>query len=221
MIVLDDTGFGHLGCYGSPIETPALDEIAAQGLRYNNMHTTALCSPSRSCIVTGRNHHANGMACITELATGYPGYNGVMPFENGMLSEILVEQGYSTFMVGKWHLTPSNQETAAGPYHRWPLGRGFERFYGFLGGDTAQWYPDLVYDNHQVEPPKKPEEGYRLSEDTCPPTPPQRDVEHGWRRNGGSTVNWLVGGRLAPYRRHPCSTSRWEGVGGQVSSLRW
>ena len=165
MIVLDDTGFGQLGCYGSPIRTPNLDRIAADGLRFNNMHTTALCSPSRSCIVTGRNHHSNGMACITEFATGYPGYNGVVPFENGMLSEMLLEHGYSTFMVGKWHLTPSNQETAAGPYDRWPLGRGFQRFYGFLGGDTSQWYPDLVYDNHQVEPPKKPEEGYHLSED--------------------------------------------------------
>jgi arylsulfatase A-like enzyme len=164
-IVLDDTGFGQLGCYGSPIATPNLDGIAAEGLRYNNMHTTALCSPSRSCIVTGRNHHANGMACITELASGYPGYNGVLPFENGLLSEMLLEHGYSTFMVGKWHLTPSNQETAAGPYDRWPLGRGFQRFYGFLGGDTSQWYPDLVYDNHTVEPPKKPEEGYHLSED--------------------------------------------------------
>jgi len=164
-IVLDDTGFGHLGCYGSPIETPALDGIAARGLRYNSMHTTALCSPSRSCIVTGRNHHSNGMACITELASGYPGYDGIMPFENGMLSEVLVDHGYSTFMVGKWHLTPSNQETAAGPYDRWPLGRGFQRYYGFLGGDTSQWHPDLVYDNHQVEPPKKPEEGYHLSED--------------------------------------------------------
>ena len=165
MIVLDDTGFGNLGCYGSPIKTPNLDRIAEDGLRFNNMHTTALCSPSRSCIVTGRNHHSNGMACITEFATGFPGYNGVVPFENGMLSEMLLEHGYSTFMVGKWHLTPSNQETAAGPYDRWPLGRGFQRFYGFLGGDTSQWYPDLVYDNHQVEPPKKPEEGYHLSED--------------------------------------------------------
>ena len=164
-IVLDDTGFGNLGCYGSPIETPNFDAIAANGLRYNNMHTTALCSPSRSCIVTGRNHHSNGMACITELASGYPGYNGVLPFENGLLSEMLLEHGYSTFMVGKWHLTPSNQETAAGPYDRWPLGRGFQRFYGFLGGDTSQWHPDLVYDNHQVEPPKKPEDGYHLSED--------------------------------------------------------
>ncbi len=88
-----------------------------------------------------------------------------MPFENGMLSEMLVGNGYNTFMVGKWHLTPSNQETAAGPYDRWPLGRGFERYYGFLGGDTSQWYPDLVYDNHQVEPPKTPEQGYHLTED--------------------------------------------------------
>ena len=164
-IVLDDTGFGHLGCYGSPIETPSLDALAANGLRYNNMHTTALCSPSRSCIVTGRNHHSNGMACITELATGFPGYNGNVPFENGYLSEMLLQRGYSTFMVGKWHLIPSSQETGTGPYDRWPLGRGFERFYGFLGGDTSQWNPDLVYDNHQIEPPKTPEEGYHLSED--------------------------------------------------------
>ena len=164
-VVLDDTGFGQLGCYGSPIETPNFDRLAESGLRYNSMHTTALCSPSRSCIITGRNHHSNGMACITELATGFPGYDGAMPFENGLLSEMLRERGYSTFMVGKWHLTPSNEETAAGPYTRWPLGRGFERFYGFLGGDTSQWYPDLVYDNHQVEPPRTPEEGYHLTED--------------------------------------------------------
>ena len=164
-VVMDDTGFGQLGCYGSPIETPNFDRLADGGLRYTNMHTTALCSPSRSCIVTGRNHHANGMACITELATGFPGYDGVMPFENGFLSEMLLEHGYNTFMLGKWHLTPSNEETGAGPYTRWPLGRGFERFYGFLGGDTSQWYPDLVYDNHQVEPPRTPEEGYHLSED--------------------------------------------------------
>jgi arylsulfatase A-like enzyme len=164
-IVLDDTGFGHLGCFGSPIETPNLDALAANGLRYTNMHTTALCSPSRSCIISGRNHHSNSMAAITELATGYPGYNGNVPFENGYLSEMLLQRGYSTFMVGKWHLIPSSQETGAGPYDRWPLGRGFERFYGFLGGDTSQWNPDLVYDNHQVEPPKTPEDGYHLSED--------------------------------------------------------
>ena len=164
-IVLDDTGFGQLGCYGSPIATPNFDALAAAGLLYNNMHTTALCSPSRSCIVTGRNHHANATAAINELATGYPGYNGNMPFENGFLSEMLAQQGYNTYMIGKYHLLPSEYESAAGPFDRWPLGRGFERFYGFLGGDTSQWHPDLIYDNHQVEPPGTPEEGYHLTED--------------------------------------------------------
>ncbi len=164
-IVLDDTGFGHLGCYGSPIHTPNLDALAADGLRYNNMHTTALCSPSRSCIITGRNHHSNGMACITEGATGYPGSDGYIPFENGFLSEILLQHGYNTYAIGKWHLTPSEQSSAAGPYDRWPLGRGFERFYGFMGGDTNQYYPDLVRDNSQTEPPKTPEQGYHLTPD--------------------------------------------------------
>jgi arylsulfatase len=165
MIVLDDTGFGQLGCYGSPIATPNIDKLAAGGLLFNNMHTTALCSPSRSCIVNGRNHHANAMAAINELATGYPGYHGRVPFENGFLSEMLVGRGYGTFMVGKYHLLPSEFESAAGPFDRWPLGRGFERFYGFLGGDTSQWAPELVYDNHQVEPPRTPEQGYHLSAD--------------------------------------------------------
>jgi arylsulfatase A-like enzyme len=164
-IVLDDTGFGQLGCYGSPIHTPSLDKLAKHGLLYANMHTTALCSPSRSCMLTGRNHHSNHMAGITEISTGYPGYDGSIPFENGFLSEMLLQHGYNTYAVGKWHLTPTEQISAAGPYDRWPLGRGFERYYGFLGGDTSQYYPDLVYDNHQVEPPRKPEEGYHLTED--------------------------------------------------------
>ena len=164
-IVLDDTGFGQIGCYGSPINTPNIDSLAENGLRYNNMHTTALCSPTRTCILTGRNHHSNGMACITEASTGYPGANGNIPFENGFLSEMLLERGYNTYAIGKWHLTPADQISAAGPYNRWPLGRGFERFYGFLGGETHQYYPDLVYDNHQVEPPQTPEEGYHVTED--------------------------------------------------------
>ena len=129
------------------------------------MHTTALCSPTRSCILTGRNHHSNAMSCITEGSTGYPGGNGNIPFENGFLSEMLLQHGYNTYAIGKWHLTPADQISAAGPYDRWPLGRGFERYYGFLGGDTHQYYPELVYDNHTVEPPKTPEEGYHLTED--------------------------------------------------------
>jgi arylsulfatase len=164
-IVLDDTGFGQFGCYGSPIETPNLDSLAAGGLLYSNMHTTALCSPTRSCILTGRNHHSNGLASITEASTGYPGANGYIPFENGFLSEMLHEHGYNTYALGKWHLTPADQISAAGPYDRWPSGRGFERYYGFLGGETHQYYPELVYDNHQVEPPRTPEEGYHVTED--------------------------------------------------------
>ncbi len=164
-IVLDDTGYAQLGCYGSPIHTPNMDALAENGVRFSNMHTTALCSPTRSCILTGRNHHSNAMACITEGSTGFPGYNANIPFENGFLSEILLANGYNTYAIGKWHLTPADQISAAGPYDRWPLGRGFERFYGFMGGETHQYYPELVFDNHQVEPPKTPEEGYHLTED--------------------------------------------------------
>ncbi|ORB82837.1 arylsulfatase [Mycobacterium kansasii] len=164
-IVLDDTGYGHLGCFGSPISTPNIDALAADGLRYSNMHTTALCSPSRSCILNGRNHHSNHLACLTNGSTGFPGSDGYIPFENGFLSEILRAQGYNTYCVGKWHLAPEETMTAAGPYDRWPLGRGFERYYGFLGGDTHQYYPDLVRDNSQTEPEATPEQGYHLTPD--------------------------------------------------------
>jgi arylsulfatase len=164
-IVLDDVGYGQMSAFGGLVDTPTFDSLAENGLRYTNMHTTALCSPTRSCILTGRNHHSNGVAAIMETATGYPGYDGRMPFENGMLSEMLLEAGYNTFAVGKWHLSPTEESTPAGPFHRWPLGRGFERFYGFLGGETNQWFPDLTYDNHGVSQPKMPEEGYHLDED--------------------------------------------------------
>ena len=163
--VLDDVGYGQLSCFGGLVETPVLDSVAANGLRYTNMHTTALCSPSRGCILTGRNHHSIGLASITETSTGYPGYNGILPFDRGMLSEMLLQQGYNTFCVGKWHLTPPEHTTAAGPFDRWPLGRGFERYYGFLGGETNQWFPELTYDNHTVEAPSTPAEGYHLSID--------------------------------------------------------
>ncbi|MCZ6528950.1 MAG: arylsulfatase [Chloroflexi bacterium] len=163
--VLDDVGYGQMSAFGGLVNTPNIDRLAENGLRYTNMHTTALCSPSRACMLTGRNHHSNGVAAIMEMATGFPGYDGRMPFENGMLSEMLLEAGYNTFCVGKWHLSPSEESTPAGPFHRWPLGRGFERFYGFLGGETNQWFPDLTYDNHSVPQPKMPEEGYHLDQD--------------------------------------------------------
>jgi len=164
-IVLDDVGFGALSCYGGPIDTPNIDRIAASGVRYTQWHTTALCSPTRSCLLTGRNHTRNSMACITEAAIGFPNGSGTIPPENGMLSEILVERGWNTYHVGKWHLCPEAEMNIASPRRNWPTGRGFERFYGFLGAETNQWYPDLVHDNHPVEQPRSPEEGYHFTED--------------------------------------------------------
>ena len=146
-VVVDDTGIAAWDTFGGLIEMPNLNRIAKLGLKYSNWHTTALCSPTRSCFMTGRNAHMNGMACITEGANGFPGANAVVPPENGTSLEILVENGYSTFCVGKWHLTPETEQHMAASRRTWPIGRGFERYYGFLGGETNQWYPDLVEDN--------------------------------------------------------------------------
>ncbi|MGE7434540.1 arylsulfatase [Kitasatospora sp. NPDC001175] len=164
-IVLDDVGYGAMSCFGGPIETPNIDRIAAKGLRYAQWHTTALCSPTRSCLLTGRNHTVNGMACISECAVGFPGANGHVPPQCATLAEMLVDQGFSTAMVGKWHLCAEDEMNLASTKRDWPLGRGFERFYGFLGAETSQYYPNLVHDNHPVEQPATPEEGYHFSVD--------------------------------------------------------
>jgi arylsulfatase A-like enzyme len=164
-VVLDDVGFSAMNCYGGPIETPNIDRIVGDGVRYTQFHPTALCSPTRSCLLTGRNHIRNGMACITECASGFPNANGVIPPENGQLQEILGAQGWNTYMVGKWHLCPEIEMNLASTRRNWPSGRGFERWYGFLGAETNNWYPELVYDNHPVDPPRSPEEGYHLTED--------------------------------------------------------
>ena len=163
MIVVDDVGFGHFGCYGSSVDTPNIDRLAGKGLRFNSFHTTALCSPTRSCLLTGRNAHTNGLGNIAESASGYPGYHGMIPRSSGFLSRVLQQEGFATFMVGKWHLCSPVETSAAGPFHDWPLGRGFDRFYGFLGGETDQYDPDLVHDNHRVERPHDPD--YHLTDD--------------------------------------------------------
>jgi len=165
VVVLDDVGYGQLSPFGGMIDMPTLDRLAERGLKFSNFHTTALCSPTRACLLTGRNHHTTGLAAITEMSLGFPSLNATMGFEHAMLPEILVENGYNTFCVGKWHLTPPQETTPAGPFNRWPLGRGFERFYGFLGGDTDQFHPDLISDNHSVRQPKTPAEGYHLNAD--------------------------------------------------------
>src|SRR3982751_3239808 len=164
-VVLDDVGFGAIGCYGGPIATRNIDKIAGDGVRYTQWHTTALCSPTRSCLLTGRNHTRNSMACITEGASGFPNASGTIPPENGMLPEILGGGGWHTYMVGKCPLCPTVEMNLASTRRNWPTGRGFERWYGFLGAETSQWYPELTYDNHPVDQPRTPQEGYHFGED--------------------------------------------------------
>jgi arylsulfatase len=165
VILLDDVGFAQLSCFGSDLRTPTCDRLAAGGLRYRDFHTTAICSPTRACLLTGRNHHSNGVGIIQEMATGFPGYNGMVPRENGFLSEILLARGYATLGIGKWHLTLAGEYASGASKARWPLSRGFERFYGFIGGKTNQWVPTLVHDSHYIDPPRTPEEGYHLNAD--------------------------------------------------------
>jgi arylsulfatase A-like enzyme len=166
-VILDDVGYGWLSCYGGPIETPNIDRLAANGLLYNNWHTTALCAPTRACLLTGRNHHSVGMASISEFATGFPGYDSIMPKDKAAIGAMLQQYGYNTYCVGKWHNTPDSDTGPSGPFDRWPVGEmfGFDRFYGFMGGDCNQWYPPLFWDHHPFPPPKSPEEGYHLSAD--------------------------------------------------------
>jgi arylsulfatase len=164
IVILDDLGFAGLGCYGSDIDTPTFDGLAAAGVRFTNFHTTAVCSPTRACILTGRNHHRVGMGMLPDLPMNFPGYSGEFPEGAGTLAEILLERGYATYAIGKWHLVPRDQR-AAGPFHMWPTGVGFERYYGFLNGETNQWTPNLIRDQTHVEPPHTPEEGYHLDAD--------------------------------------------------------
>lgn len=163
VVVLDDLGFGQLGCYGGTASTPHLDGLAASGVALTSFHTTALCTPTRSALLTGRNSHRNGMGSVPLRATDDEGYNARTPKSHGYLSEVLRQEGYSTIAVGKWHLTPYSDMSPAGPFNQWPLGRGFDRFYGFLHAETDQWHPRLVEDNGFVDPPDTP--GYHLSED--------------------------------------------------------
>lgn len=163
VVVLDDVGFAQLGCYGSSIATPHMDALAGRGVRYTNFHATALCSPTRASLLTGRNHHSVGMGFLAAFDTGYPAYRGAVSSSAAMLPEILRDHGYGTYAVGKWHLTPPRAMSPAGPFDQWPTQRGFDRYYGFLWGEDDQYAPELWYDQHRVDPPRDP--GYHVSED--------------------------------------------------------
>jgi len=163
VVVLDDVGFAQLGAYGSSINTPNMDRLADNGLRYTNFHVTSLCSTTRACLLTGRNHHSVGVGFLADFDTGFPAYRGAVSVRAATLGEMLGDAGYSTYAVGKWHLTPPAHMSPIGPFHQWPTQRGFDRYYGFLWGEDDQWTPELWYDQHRVDPPRK--DGYHLSED--------------------------------------------------------
>ena len=165
VVLFDDVGFSDFGCYGSPIKTPTIDRLAAEGLRYSGFHTTAMCSTTRAALLTGRNHHSVGVGCLANFDSGYPGYRGKIAREAGTLAEMLRPHAYRNYMVGKWHVTPLTESGATGPFDGWPLGRGFDRFYGFLDAETDQYAPELVSDNTHIDPPGTYADGYHLTSD--------------------------------------------------------
>jgi arylsulfatase len=165
VVLFDDTGLAAWSPYGGRINMPTLQKVADRGLLYTQWHTTALCSPTRSTFLTGRNHHLNGMAAITEATNGFPGASGRIPAQCATVGQILQDGGWSTFWVGKEHNVPEQDVAAGATREQWPLSKGFDRFYGFIGGETNQWYPNLVEDNHYIDQPYRPEDGYHLSKD--------------------------------------------------------
>ena len=165
IVLIDDVGFGASSAFGGPCNTPVMDRLATGGVKLNRFHTTALCSPTRQALLTGRNHHSVGMGAITEMATSAPGNSSVRPKSKAPIAETLKLNGYSTAQFGKCHEVPVWEVSPAGPFHQWPTGSGFEYFYGFVGGEANQYYPGLYEGTTAVEPPKSPEEGYTLNED--------------------------------------------------------
>lgn len=165
LVLFDDVGFSDFGCYGSPISTPTIDRLADSGVRYTGFHTTAMCSTTRAALLTGRNHHSTGVGCLANFDSGYPGYRGKISRDAGTLAEIMSLQGYRNYMVGKWHVTPLTESGPTGPFDGWPLGRGFDRFYGFLDAETDHYSPELIRDNSHITPPGNFDSGYHLTED--------------------------------------------------------
>jgi arylsulfatase A-like enzyme len=166
IVLLDDVGFAASSAFGGPVNTPTAERLAATGLKYNRFHTTALCAPTRAALLTGRNHHTVGMGVITELATSAPGYNSLRPNTCAPLAKTLTLNGYSTAQFGKCHEVPVWQTSPMGPFDAWPSkGGGFEYFYGFIGGETNQYYPAIYEGTNPVEPEKSPEQGYHFTED--------------------------------------------------------
>ena len=175
VVLIDDAGPGLPTTFGGEVTTETLSRLRDEGISYNRFHTTAMCSPTRASLLTGRNHHRIGNGQIAELANDWDGYSGHIPSSTALAAEVLTDYGYATAAFGKWHNTPAEETTPAGPFHNWPTGKGFEYFYGFLAGEASQWEPNLVRNTTSVLPPKRPEDGYHLSEDLA-------DDAIGWLR---------------------------------------
>jgi arylsulfatase len=165
VILLDDMGFGASSAFGGPCAMPVAEDLAANGLKFNRFHTTAVCSPTRAALLTGRNHHSVGMGIVTDFSSTAPGYTGMRPDDAATLAQTLSGNGYATGAFGKWHQVPQFAITPSGPFTHWPTGEGFDKFYGFIGGADDQFYPSLYEGTAQVEPPATPADGYHLSED--------------------------------------------------------
>ena len=224
VVLLDDTGFAQFGCYGSDIDTPHIDALAADGLQFTNFHVTPLCSPTRASLLTGRSQHAVGMRALSNFRTGFPNQLGHITNHAATMAEVLREEGYTTFCVGKWHLAPMEQCSAAGPFDQWPLGRGFDRFYGFLEGETDQFHPELVCDNHPIEPPATPEDGYHLSEDLVDQALRMVSDSKGVRPDRPFFLYLPFGATHAPHQAPAAYLDKYRGrydEGWDVARQRW
>lgn len=224
VVLLDDTGFAQLGCYGSDIETPNIDALAAGGLQFTNFHVTPLCSPTRASLLTGRAPHAVGMRAVSNFRTGFPNQLGHISNRAATIAEVLHDAGYATFCVGKWHLAPMEQCSAAGPFDQWPLARGFDRFYGFLEGETDQFHPELVVDNHPIEPPGGPGDRYHLSEDLVDQALRMIADSRGVRPDRPFFCYLAFGATHAPHQAPPEHLAKYRGrfdEGWDVARERW
>ena len=224
VVLLDDTGFAQLGCYGSDIDTRHIDALAANGLQFTNFHVTPLCSPTRAALLTGRSQHAAGMRTVSNFRTGFPHQLGHIANEASTVAEVLREQGYATFCVGKWHLAPMEQCSAAGPFDQWPLARGFDRFYGFLDGETDQFHPQLVSDNHPIEPPGRPQDGYHLSEDLVDQALKMVSDSRGVRPDRPFFLYLPFGATHAPHQAPASYLAKYRGAfddGWDVARQQW
>ncbi len=224
LVLLDDTGFAQFGCYGSDIDTANVDRLAAAGIQFTNFHVTPLCSPTRASLLTGRSQHAVGMRSVSNFRTGFPHQLGHISDHAATIAEVLQAEGYATFCTGKWHLAPMDQCSAAGPFDQWPLGRGFDRFYGFLEGETDQFHPELICDNHPVDPPGRPEDGYHLSEDLIDQALRMISDSKGIRPDRPFFAYVPFGATHAPHQAPPPYLAKYRGAfddGWDVVRQRW